>query len=93
MATKEAKRAKLAALTTQVQAQIDEWVATDIPAVVAEIDAITAVAANARTEPAKVDLRSLRRDLKILRFAIRIGRIVLLVAGTARDSDVTGSDG
>lgn len=93
MATKEAKRAKLANLTTQVQAQIDEWVSTDIPAVNAEIDAITAIAAASRTEPQKVDLRSLRRDLKIVRFAVRIGRILLLIAGTAREVDVSGSDG
>ena len=92
MATREAKRAKLSALVADVYVQIDEWVATDIPAIAAEIDAITAVAVNARTDAQKVDLRALRRDLKIVRFAVKIGRVVLLVAGQARDADL-GSDG
>jgi hypothetical protein len=87
-----AKRAKLAALIQQVYAQIDEWRTTDIPAIDAEIALITAVAANARTDAQKVDLRSLRRDLKIVRFALRLGRVVLLVAGQARDADITGND-
>jgi hypothetical protein len=91
MATREAKRAKLATLTTQVQTQIDDWVGTDIPAIVAEIDTLVAVANRNATQ--NVDLRALRRDIKIVRFAVRIGRIVLLIAGTARDTDVSGSDG
>jgi predicted dinucleotide-utilizing enzyme len=91
MATKEQKRAKLANLTAQVQAQIDEWVGVDIPAMAADIDTLVAVASRNATQ--NVDLRSLRRDVKIVRFAVRVGRIVLLLAGTARETDVTGSDG
>jgi hypothetical protein len=85
-----AKRAKLAALIQQVYAQIDEWRVTDIPSIVAEID--TLVAKANRTAADNVDLRSLRRDLKIVRFALRLGRVVLLVAGQARDEDINGND-
>jgi hypothetical protein len=85
-----AKRAKLAALIQQVYAQIDEWRTTDIPAIVAEIDTLVAVAN--RTAVQNVDLRALRRDLKIVRFALRLGRVVLLVAGQARDEDINGTD-
>jgi hypothetical protein len=85
-----AKRAKLAALIQQVYAQIDDWRLTDIPAIVAEID--TLVAKANRTAADNVDLRSLRRDLKIVRFALRLGRVVLLVAGQARDEDINGTD-
>jgi hypothetical protein len=87
---KEAKRAKLAALIQQVYAQIDEWRTTDIPAIQTEIDTLVAVAN--RTAVQNVDLRSLRRDLKIVRFALRLGRVVLLVAGQARDEDINGTD-
>lgn len=90
MATKEQKRAKLATLIQDCYTQIDEWVATDIPAIRAEIDVLVAKAN--RTAADNVDLRSLRRDLKIVRFAVKIGRVVLLVAGQARDQDL-GSDG
>lgn len=90
MATKEAKRAKLAALIQDCYTQIDEWVATDIPAIRTEIDTLVAVANRNATQ--NVDLRALRRDLKIVRFAVKIGRVVLLVAGQARNSDL-GSDG
>lgn len=89
MASKEQKRAKLAALIQDVYGQIDEWVATDIPAIQAEVAALVAVAN--RTAVQNVDLRALRRDLKIVRFAVKVGRVVLLVAGQARDSDL-GSD-
>ena len=85
-----AKRAKLAALIQQCYTQIDEWRITDIPAIVAEID--TLVAKANRTAADNVDLRALRRDLKIVRFALRLGRVVLLVAGQARDEDITGND-
>jgi hypothetical protein len=85
-----AKRAKLAALIQQVYAQIDEWRTTDIPAIQTEIDTLVAVAN--RTAVQNVDLRSLRRDLKIVRFALRLGRVVLLVAGQARDEDINGND-
>jgi hypothetical protein len=85
-----AKRAKLAALIQQVYAQIDEWRTTDIPAIQTEIDTLAAVAN--RTAVQNVDLRALRRDLKIVRFALRLGRVVLLVAGQARDEDITGND-
>jgi hypothetical protein len=87
---KDAKRAKLAALIQQVYAQIDEWRTTDTPAIQTEIDTLVAVAN--RTAVQNVDLRSLRRDLKIVRFALRLGRVVLLVAGQARDEDITGND-
>jgi hypothetical protein len=87
---KAAKRAKLAALIQQVYAQIDEWRTTDIPAIQAEIDTLVAVAN--RTAVQNVDLRSLRRDLKLARYALRLGRVVLLVAGQARDADITGND-
>jgi hypothetical protein len=87
---KAAKRAKLAALIQQVYAQIDEWRTTDIPAIQTEIAALVAVAN--RTAVQNVDLRSLRRDLKIVRFALRLGRVVLLVAGQARDEDINGTD-
>lgn len=90
MATKQAKRAKLAALIQDCYVQIDEWVATDIPAIRAEIDTLVAVANRNATQ--NVDLRALRRDLKIVRFAVKIGRVLLLVAGQARNSDL-GSDG
>ena len=33
-----------------------------------------------------------RRDLRIVRFVVRLGRIVLLVAGQERESDVTGTE-
>jgi hypothetical protein len=89
MATKEQKRAKLAALIQDVYVQIDEWVATDIPAIQAEVAALVAVAN--RTAAQQVDLRALRRDLKLVRFAVKVGRVVLLVAGQSRDSDL-GSD-
>jgi hypothetical protein len=87
---KAAKRAKLAALIQQVYAQIDEWRVTDIPAIQTEIDTLVAVAN--RTAVQNVDLRSLRRDLKLARYALRLGRVVLLVAGQARDEDITGND-
>jgi hypothetical protein len=86
----EQKRAKLAALIQQVYAQIDEWRLTEIPAIQAEIDTLAAVAS--RTAVQNVDLRSLRRDLRIVRFALRLGRVVLLVAGQARDTDIDGTD-
>lgn len=85
-----AKRAKLTALIQQVYAQIDEWRLTDIPAIQAEINTLTAVANRNATQ--NVDLRALRRDLKIVRFALRLGRVVLLVAGQARAEDVDGND-
>jgi hypothetical protein len=85
-----AKRQRLAALLQQVYAQIDEWRITDIPAIQTEIDTLVAVAN--RTAVQNVDLRSLRRDLKIVRFALRLGRVVLLVAGQARDEDINGND-
>lgn len=87
---KQAKRDRLAALIQQVYAQIDEWRQTDIPAIQAEIDAL--VANTSRTAAQQVDLRSLRRDLKIVRFALRLGRVVLLVAGQARAGDIDGTD-
>jgi hypothetical protein len=85
-----AKRAKLAALIQQVYAQIDDWRTTEIPAIQTEIDTLVAVAN--RTAVQNVDLRALRRDLKIVRFALRLGRVVLLVAGQARDEDINGND-
>ena len=87
---REAKRQKLAALIQQVYAQIDGWRLTDIPAMQAEIDALVAVAN--RSAAQAVDLRALRRDVKLARFALRLGRVVLLVAGQARDEDITGTD-
>lgn len=93
MATREqkrAKRAKLASLIQQCYTQIDDWVSTEIPSIQAEIDTLQAV--SNRSAAQGVDLRALRRDLKIVRFAVRIGRVVLLVAGQARESDVTQAD-
>jgi hypothetical protein len=87
---KDAKRTKLAALIQQVYGQIDEWRLTEIPDLTAQIDALVAVAN--RTAVQNVDLRALRRDLKIVRFALRLGRVVLLVAGQARDEDINGND-
>jgi hypothetical protein len=87
---KQAKRDRLAALIQQVYGQIDEWRTTDIPAIQSEINALTALATRNATQ--NVDLRALRRDLKIVRFALRLGRVVLLVAGQARDEDITGID-
>ena len=87
---KAEKRAKLAALVQQCYTQIDEWRLTDIPAIQTEIDTLVAVAN--RTAVQNVDLRSLRRDLKLARYALRLGRVVLLVAGQARDADITGND-
>jgi predicted dinucleotide-utilizing enzyme len=87
---KAQKRSQLAALIQQVYAQIDDWRTTDIPAIQTEIDTLVAVAN--RTAVQNVDLRALRRDLKIVRFALRLGRVVLLVAGQARDEDINGND-
>jgi hypothetical protein len=88
---KEAKRQRLAALIQQVYAQIDDWRTTEIPAIQTEIAALVTKGA-ARTAADNVDLRSLRRDLKLARYALRLGRVVLLVAGQARDEDITGND-
>lgn len=85
-----AKRARLSALIQQVYAQIDDWRLVEIPDLTAQIDALVAVANRNATQ--NVDLRSLRRDLKIVRFALRLGRVVLLVAGQARDEDINGND-
>ena len=71
------KRAKLDTLTTDVQTQVDEWVATSIPALTTdiadctaelaaiqvEIDALVAVVS--RTAQQNIDLRALRRDKTI----------------------------
>lgn len=87
---KQAKRDRLAALIQQVYAQIDDWRTVEIPDMQAQISALTAVANRNATQ--NLDLRALRRDLKIVRFALRLGRVVLLVAGQARDEDITGTD-
>jgi hypothetical protein len=86
----QAKRDKLAALIQQIYTQIDDWRTTEIPAIQAEIDTLQATANRNATQ--NVDLRALRRDLKVIRFALRLGRVVLLVAGQARDADITRSD-
>ena len=91
MATREQKRAKLATLIQQCYTQIDEWIGTEIPAIQGEIDTLQAVTNKSAAQ--NVDLRALRRDLRIVRFAVRIGRIVLLVAGQERERDVTSSGG
>jgi hypothetical protein len=87
---RQSKRNRLAALIQQVYGQIDDWRQTEIPAIQAEIDALVAV--TNRNAVQNVDLRSLRRDLRIVRFALRLGRVVLLLAGQARDADITGTD-
>lgn len=72
--TKDQRRAKMASAATDIQAQIDEWIATMIPALTAdialcdteiaaiqvEIDELVAVAN--RTAVQNTALRSLRRD-------------------------------
>ena len=87
---KQAKRDRLAALIQQLYSQIDDWRTVEIPDMQAQIAALTAVANRNATQ--NLDLRALRRDLKIVRFALRLGRGVLLVAGQARDEDITGTD-
>lgn len=87
---KQQKRDRLAALIQQLYAQIDDWRTVEIPDMQAQITALTAVANRNATQ--NLDLRALRRDLKIVRFALRLGRVVLLVAGQARDEDITGTD-
>lgn len=86
----QAKRERLAALIQQVYAQVDEWRQTEIPEIVAQIDALTAV--TNRTAVQNVDLRALRRDLRLTRFCLRLARVVLLVAGQARAADIDGTD-
>jgi len=74
MSTKEEKRAKITSLVTKVYA--------DLNAAKLDIDTITAIPANSRTETQKHALDDARRYR-------RVATLMLLTLGLTRDSDVT----
>lgn len=96
--TKEQKRARLDALTTWCQSELDQLTATGTPAPAGSIqeltDRITTLAAVANPTAAQtVELRLTRLARADARRWVRVCRLALLLdGGRARDADVTGSD-
>ena len=93
MATREQKRAKLASLVDWHRTELDALLGTgsgSIADLTAQIDVLVAVANRTVAQTAKLDnLRDARSDA---RRWVKTAKLVVMVAGVARDADL-GGDG